>query len=394
MVLKEIPAGAEMPFVTTLAGTVIRRGTTTETDPMLAARDLGRQLALPVRALSMVFCDPAMARQSAFLPALRRELGSAPIVACSTAGEIDPTGYRSGTCTGFSLPAGAYHAAATRIDSVRSLTPATARAAVDQVENELQALGVRIDPEHAFAILLVDGLSMAEEAVSYALQSALGRIELVGGSAGDGLEFGATFVAADDRFVEDAAVLVLVVTELPFRVFRTQHFEPTSTKLVVTVADARNRLLIEIDGRPAAEAYADVLGLDVAQLVPEVFARNPLLVRMGGSWFVRSIRAVQRDGSMQTFCAIDEGLVLTLGTCRPMPENLDQVLTRITREIGRPQVVFGCDCILRRLQAFALDQQDVMAAIFADHDVVGFNTYGEQIGAVHVNQTFTGVALT
>jgi hypothetical protein len=34
-----------------------------------------------------------------------------------------------------------------------------------------------------------------------------------------------------------------------------------------------------------------------------------------------------------------------------------------------------------------------MSRLLADHDVIGFNTYGEQFNSVHVNQTFTGVAI-
>ena len=34
-----------------------------------------------------------------------------------------------------------------------------------------------------------------------------------------------------------------------------------------------------------------------------------------------------------------------------------------------------------------------MSEIFAENNVVGFSTYGEQFEAMHVNQTFTGVAI-
>lgn len=33
-----------------------------------------------------------------------------------------------------------------------------------------------------------------------------------------------------------------------------------------------------------------------------------------------------------------------------------------------------------------------MARIYRDHRVAGFNTYGEQHGGLHVNQTFVGLA--
>ena len=34
-----------------------------------------------------------------------------------------------------------------------------------------------------------------------------------------------------------------------------------------------------------------------------------------------------------------------------------------------------------------------MSEVLVRHGVVGFNTYGEQFGGMHVNQTFTGAAI-
>jgi hypothetical protein len=31
--------------------------------------------------------------------------------------------------------------------------------------------------------------------------------------------------------------------------------------------------------------------------------------------------------------------------------------------------------------------------VLKQNDVIGFNTYGEQYNSVHINQTFTGIAL-
>ena len=47
-------------------------------------------------------------------------------------------------------------------------------------------------PGHLFAISLIDGLSYAEEPVTVAIDRGLDGIPLVGGSAGDNLEFKTT----------------------------------------------------------------------------------------------------------------------------------------------------------------------------------------------------------
>ena len=53
----------------------------------------------------------------------------------------------------------------------------------------------------------------------------------------------------------------------------------------------------------------------------------------------------------------------------------------------------GCDCILRRLELEALGLAEEVGHFMAEHKVVGFSTYGEQLRGVHVNQTFVGLAL-
>jgi hypothetical protein len=48
------------------------------------------------------------------------------------------------------------------------------------------------------------------------------------------------------------------------------------------------------------------------------------------------------------------------------------------------------------LRGLELDQRDIrdqVGAVMAANQVCGFGTYGEQYNAMHVNQTFTGVAL-
>ena len=108
--------------------------------------------------------------------------------------------------------------------------------------------------------MLVDGASVSEEPVAYAFQEGLGDVSLIGGSAGNGLRFGSTYVYVDGRFLSDAAVLVVADTPLPIMPFKTQHFVPTDERLVVTEADPARRTVTEIDGLPAAAEYARALG--------------------------------------------------------------------------------------------------------------------------------------
>ncbi|MFO1372327.1 MAG: FIST C-terminal domain-containing protein [Candidatus Competibacteraceae bacterium] len=124
-----------------------------------------------------------------------------------------------------------------------------------------------------------------------------------------------------------------------------------------------------------------------------IFATHPVVVQLGGHHYVRSIQKVNEDESLTFFCAIDEGIVLTVAKGVDLVENLRELFHDVREKVGPPQLILGCDCILRSLE---LDQNGLkgeVGQIMADNNVIGFATYGEQFNAMHVNQTFTGVAI-
>jgi hypothetical protein len=163
--------------------------------------------------------------------------------------------------------------------------------------------------------------------------------------------------------------------------------------LVITEADAERRIVYEINGKPAAMEYAAQAGIDVAALEPLVCAEHPLLLSVGGEHFVRGVRAVNSDGSLSFACAIEVGLVLTLGQPASALDALKAAFASINARVPEPAVVIGFDCISRRREFARSGQEAAVGALLAEHRVVGFCTYGEQFDALHVNQTFTAVAI-
>jgi hypothetical protein len=216
---------------------------------------------------------------------------------------------------------------------------------------------------------------------------------LVGGSAGDDLRFESTRVFHKGCFHTDSAVLVLAKTAYPVKSFMTQHFVPTERRFVITDAEPEKRLVREIDGLPAAQVYAELIGVDPENLDPMRFAATPMVVTIGEVPYVRAISHVLPDGSLKLFCAIEEGVVLRLARGEGMLERMQQQFTTLRRELGEPLVILGCDCVLRRIEMNDKHLIAPMGAIMKRNRVVGFHSYGEQYGGVHVNQTFTGLAI-
>ncbi|RTL33424.1 MAG: FIST domain containing protein, partial [Rhodocyclaceae bacterium] len=111
--------------------------------------------------------------------------------------------------------------------------------------------------------------------------------------------------------------------------FKTQHFECLDERLVVTAADAGQRIVKEINGLPAASEYARISGVSVEDLRPDAFAAVPVVVVINGSDYVRSIRSVNPDGSLTFYCAIEEGLVFRVARATDLLANVQQTFQDI-----------------------------------------------------------------
>jgi hypothetical protein len=361
-------------------------------DPVIAARELFESLRQPNIELVVFHCAPDYDLE-ALGAELREHFSGVRLIGCTTAGEITPIGYVRGALTGVSI-AGASFKVVTEAFEGLADTPATAVSErTARAVARLTERGEQPTRQNTFAFLLIDGLCMREELFVSAVYRGLSNLTVFGGSAGDGTRFQQTHVFADGAFRQDCAVLALIQTDRPFTVFRTQHFVPSNDKLVVTRADPANRIVTEINGVPAGREYARVLGVEVEELTPLVFATYPVMVRVGGQYYVRSIQKVNPDGSLTFFCAIDAGIVLTAARGVDLVEDLEATFAKVRAEIGDPELVLGCDCILRHLELDREGLTDEVGKILADNNVIGFSTYGEQFEAMHVNQTFTGVAI-
>ncbi len=340
-------------------------------------------------SLVVLFLSPA-ADVSDFIDQAQKTFAPAQVVGCTTAGELTGAGYADDQIVAIGFPQKWFQARTILLPDLDDFDALALNERLIRNRNELarNAPGWPSD----FTFLLVDGLSTKEDELTSQLSMGLGPVPFFGGSAGDGTDFERTFVLHGGKAHSNAAVLIQVRSLCPIRVFKTDHLIPTQVRMVVTGADPARRLVHEINAEPAAREYARMLGKDPEQLTTFTFAAHPVVVQIGDQHHVRSIQKVADNGDLVFFSAIDEGVVLTFAE----PENM---ITHLKREIAAltqpatPDVIIACDCILRRLEAEEKQMAGEMSHILKENRVVGFSTYGEQINAMHVNQTLTGVAI-
>jgi hypothetical protein len=313
------------------------------------------------------------------------------VIACTSAGAIGPGGFQRQGLAAVALSGPDVTVATVPITPLGNPDVAWAgadgplRAAAEQAGQDLAG-------RSSFALMLVDGLSLCEETVAEQVSARLGGIELVGGSAGDGLRFERTAVLVEGQFVVDAATVTIVTTSAPFQRFRVQHHRSGEAALVVTGATPGRRLVHTLNGRPAVHEYADVVGVPVGQLTPAVLSAHPLVLRAGGGNWVRSICRTEPDGSLRFFCAADPGTMLRVARSIDPVEAIETTFAELRRDLGDVSGMLVFDCILRRLEFEELGIDEDLGRLLAAQHAVGFSTYGEQYDGVHVNQTMVGIA--
>jgi hypothetical protein len=369
-----------------------RQGGSRNPDARQAAREFHAAVAQPGMRFVLFYCAPEY-DLAALGDELRQLFTGVEVLGCTTAGEIGPLGYSTGSLTGVSIASEDFTVAMRRLDGLGQFEFSHGLALGPALLAQLRERGLSPDPENSFGFLLIDGMSMKEEPVVSAVYRGLGDIQLFGGSAGDGGRFQHTHIYHNGSFRQDCAVVALIHTTHQFCVFKTQHFVSNREPMVVTCADPARRLVTEINGEPAGREYARLVGLDMDKLTPMIFACHPVVVKLGGLEYVRSIQKVNEDESLTFFCAIDEGIVLTVARGVDLVQNLEETFAEVRSQIGEPELVLGCDCLLRHLEIQQKGLRSQVSEILQANRVVGFATYGEQFNAMHVNQTFTGVAI-
>jgi len=314
------------------------------------------------------------------------------IVGCTSAGEFNKNGYGTEKLLAVAFLKNEFSIATALVPNLGEVNFDEAHDIASALRRALQGRERRYDTEQHFVISVLDGLTRHEEHFLETFATAFGNIPHLGGSAGDDLKLEATYVFYNGEFHRDAAVLLLVGTGKPFTVFSIDHINSPVSKLVVTHADPESRTVYEINGEPAAQYYASLLGMKAEDLTPDVFSMFPLAVMVGGKYFIRSIQKVDLATNGITFyCAVDIGIILTFVQLGDCIEALESKLDKLRAQLGEPEFVYACDCFLRRLEIQQGKNDHEIRRLQQRYNVAGFNAYGEHIHSVHLNQTFTGV---
>lgn len=321
-------------------------------------------------------------------PLVKKHFDQTIVFGATSAGQITGLGYERDAFVALGFPKSHFRIASLLIEPVAPLEIEEVSRQIEQtVSNFSHTAGW-----NRLGLLLTDGLSKQEDVLIAIFSATIPNIPVFGGSAAECRNSNKTMILADGEFHDNAAVFLLVETDLGYDLVNFDHFEATNDKLVVTDALPDERIVTEINGAPAVEEYARIIGVEPSELQPEDFAKHPFLVKVGPEYHARAIQKINQDGTISLLCSIDKGVILHIGKADEIVRRLRKELEASALDGRRPEFILAFDCFLRRLEIEQRGRVEDASELLREYRVFGFNTFGEQHSGLHVNQTFVGIS--
>lgn len=293
------------------------------------------------------------------------------VILCSTSGEFSPKGYKDNVITGFSYGSKIAEVVEILYPPAKSLPEL--KKAYTKVKNN----------SNAFALLLCDGLSGMEEAVTTTFYFTDPKFKIIGGSAGDNLKFQKTLIYVGQKKVHSVAIFFDMKKRT--QLIKENIYIPSGEKLLVTDADPINRTVKTFNNNSAASEYAKVLGINESDL-PNHFMNNPLGKISKGEIYIASPMKVNKDKSITFYCQIIPNTFVEV----LQPANYNQIMQNtISSAAFNPNFVLSINCILRSLMFINENSWGKVSSQLLSlcNNQTGFISYGEQYYQNHFNQT-------
>ena len=358
---------------------------------MAVEKASGTKTDAPAPDFLFAFASPAL-NQEEVVRGIRDAAGHAPLLGCSTAGEITNEGPTQKSVSVMAI----------RSDRISFYTglgrdiKAGAREAGQAAARETQGKAATVSgPRGALRafIMLPDVLTGNGADIVRGVSDILGpHFPVVGGAAGDDFMFEKTYEYRDDEVVSGAVAGVGLSGDFTIGIGVRHGWVPIGMPMKVT--KAKGAVLFELDGKPAISLYEDYFGARADELRKEALARLAITYPLGlkipeyqEEYLIRDPITVNADGSITCAAEIPEGseVRLMIGSKEKAVEAAQDAARHLMKEFEldktKPKFVLMFNCIARE-KLFAQNANDeiqaVMEIIGPDVPLLGFYTYGEQ----------------
>jgi hypothetical protein len=368
----------------------IRSAHTTAANSESAARALVEGLGEATQPRVIVFFAGIHHDGATLGRALERAFPSACVLGCSTNGEFTDRAWGSAGAAALALGAAQVGARALVMADTSGDVRAGIHAAARSLSAQLGTSIAELDAGRFAGLALLEGARGREEQINAAFGEVAPFLPFVGGSAGDDITFSGTWTWAAGQLAREGTALLVAELLVPFRTFQTCHFVPTERRVLVTATKGRH--ILELDGEPAAAAYARAIGVEPEALDFPHFLANPLGLVIDGQAWLRS--GVRREGDALFFaCEVVPGTVLHYMRANDIVEDARTKLAALASELGGSlQGGIFFNCAYRMLEARLSGVEDAYHGVLGSVVHVGCQSNGESYLG-HINQTLTGLVL-
>ncbi len=149
------------------------------------------------------------------------------IVGCTTAGEWLSGQHKNNALVLSALSTSDIRWSISLIEDLNKEASESAKKVCAELLQQLDLNKDELKPDKHFCLSFFDGLSAREEPIIAAMANELGHIPLLGGSAADDLKFEHTYIIANGKAYQHAALFILAESNAPFHAIKHQHYIAT-----------------------------------------------------------------------------------------------------------------------------------------------------------------------
>ncbi|MCR4429761.1 MAG: FIST C-terminal domain-containing protein [Tepidanaerobacteraceae bacterium] len=205
----------------------------------------------------------------------------------------------------------------------------------------------------------------------------------IGGGTGDNLSFSGAHQFTE-KGVGVRGIAVALLRGLEFKIGIGHGWIPWGEPMIVTRSSGK--IVYELDGFPAFDAYSKNLGLKEKNEFAYFGMKYPFGMPCSGTNFlIRDPICVNEDGSIRLVSEIPQNSAVSLmkGNSENFINTTEQLAKRVILSCPNPKAIFLFNCVSRYLlmkKDFEKELKTVMSNVDEDTPVIGMLTFGE-IGA-------------
>jgi hypothetical protein len=240
-----------------------------------------------------------------------------------------------------------------------------AAASLGNIDGDLDRAGQAIAREskalaspspHAAVLLIADALlGNLQELVQGVYRITGPKIAIVGGAAGDDQKFVRPCVFHNDQVLDKGGLALWISSDQPLHVITRHGWEPIGVPMLVTRAQGIE--IVELDGRPAVQAYEEQLGLTPGQLTTENFWATSIhhpfgLLQSDRTTVIRVARTRTPQGTLKIQgCVPPAGSAVQVmaGTASTLLDIVEEVATFSLNSHSDPGVLLAFSCAARAM---------------------------------------------